>query len=98
MFLSEHLFKISTLLYHFSDKNSTVASGLLPQGHAHRAPIPGFVEHRKEGAFHLYLVLFFQGTPLAEVLSALSQLQAQAPAPPSSCASLVIPAHLELSS
>lgn len=59
--------KYPLLLYHSSDKKLTVASSLLPQGHAHRAPIPGFVEHRKEGAFHLYLVLFFQGTPLAEV-------------------------------
>lgn len=62
--------KYPLLLCHSSDKKLTkltMAPGLLPQGHAHRAPILAFVEHRKEGTSHLYLVVFFQGTPLAEV-------------------------------
>lgn len=87
--------KYPLLLYHSSDKKLTkltMASGLLPQGHAHRAPILAFAEHRTEGTSHLYLVVFFKGLLWLKSLSALSQLQVQAQAPPSSCASLVIPA------
>ena len=90
--------KYPLLLYHSSDKKLTTAPGLLLEGHAHRAPIPAFVKHRKAGTFHLHPVVFFQGTPLAEVpLSSFTTAGSSA----SSCKPLYIASHsscLELSS
>ena len=82
--------KYPLLLYHSPDKKLTTAPGLLLEGHAHRAPIPAFVKHRKAGTFHLHLVVFSQGTPLAEVpLSSFTTAGSSA----SSCKPLYIASH-----